>query len=121
MNTVTKTLNLLLVAGMFFAIYIMGSTHEAAELWPTDDPDRTARVMAEREQLPVNVPAWRASDADRGCSEIVPGETFNMPVGSDMLVVTQANERVILSFDEAWERTHNDNRADDVWVIGFCS
>lgn len=116
MNTVATALHTFLGVALASAFLIMGITHDAPVLWDHSDTAEIAQAQRDREAQPVNVPKWNASDAATGCTK---NPTDAAP--SNVLVVTQGNDREIISFDEAWNITHNDNKADDVWVIGFCS
>ena len=53
--------------------------------------------------------------AMRGCRPFREGD-----VSATVAVVRIDNVPVRMGTDEAWERTHNALKADDVWVIGVC-
>lgn len=61
-----------------------------------------------------NVPSWTKADAKAfpGCSD--------HKVLGDVIVVHTDASRERLSFDTAWKITHDNNTANDVWVIGWC-
>lgn len=115
MKYLTKTLSLLMVIGMCCALYITASTHEAPELYPNNGGAESVWVKEQRKNLPKNVPTWEKSDRKFGCTKEQTEE-----IHGTVLVVDQKNDRVLMSFDEADRVAHNENRADDVWVVGFC-
>lgn len=110
MKTFTRYLNTLLVTMLFGVVYVSASTHPADELW-----DRSAPYTGSGEVASSNVPEWEASDAATGC------EPEQFDGFTNVLVVTQANEREIISFDDSWDMGHDDNTANDHWVIGYCN
>jgi hypothetical protein len=62
-----------------------------------------------------NVPSWTPAIARQfpGC------EKAAAAYGS-RVVVKLDGKAYRMSWDESWERTHNENKADDVWVVGSC-
>lgn len=64
---------------------------------------------------PSAAPTWDAEYRER-----FPGCT-NKKRLADIVVVVRMSARVqLMGFNEAWERGTNENRADDVWVVGWC-
>lgn len=114
MNTATKVLNAMLLPMLVLAFLIPAMTHEAPGFDAGTFAEREATAEA-RAAAPVNVPTWKSSDAKFGCTEF-PVEKIH----TNVLIVNQHNERQVISFDEAWDRSHNDTKVDDLWVIGFC-
>jgi hypothetical protein len=60
---------------------------------------------------PVNVPKF---NGEKGCS----AKMFDG--WKNVLVVNTDGKTMKMNFDKAWNVTHNDIWADDVWVIGYC-
>lgn len=117
MTTILRLLpHTLLLLGFSLTAVIPGLTHDAPEAgfvaktlieqWESD------RILA---QKPTNTPTWRSHGGQEGCSRSIPGALFDT-----LLVVTQQGKVVRMSFDRAWKVTHDDSKANDVWVIGNC-
>jgi hypothetical protein len=103
----TWALGLLLLLGT--AVHNM--TWENAELWPGD-----GAVAGVDDHKPSARPLWtpELGRHHHGCT----AERFD---GFRRILVIRGDGRSqALPFDEAWRRTHNRNRADDVWVVGYC-
>lgn len=101
---------LLLAALFLLGTYVAGSTYEA----PTEMGLTGSLNPAVEAQKPFNTPEWTAVDRSE-----FPGCTAHQYLG-DVVIVTQANDRKRVTFDHAWTVTHNQTKADDVWVIGWC-
>ena len=101
-------LNLFLAMAIGIMVWTVISTHEAPEMFPHQD-------RVDRSGAPVNVPVWEKSDP---CTNITKAKKGD--VHETYLVVTQGAERVRMSFTESWAVTHDNTRANDVWVIGYC-
>ncbi|GAB2762213.1 hypothetical protein [Nocardioides pakistanensis] len=100
----------LLTVAVLGSVAITGMTHDAP---------LAGYVGQASPQKPANTPAWSTGDAAAypGCGRVLPvGD-----VPSSVVVVRLTGEVTKMDFDQAWERTHNDNAADDVWVIGACA
>ncbi len=80
---------------------------------------KTGRERPAVEQA-SNTPAWR-SDYDQRFQGCVPAERWprdRMP--GSLVVVRRSSVVERMRFDEAFDRSRNRNRADDVWVVGGC-
>lgn len=78
----------------------------------------TIEVHNARQDAPKNVPTWTEKDA-----KAFPGCTAGDPATAGLVnyvVVKNDASRVEMTFGEAWDRGHDDNRANDVWIIGIC-
>ena len=100
-----------LAAAVLTGTAISGMTHDAP---------LAGYVGRRAPRKPVNVPEW--DDAEHagdyaGCTETLPAGQ----IPSSVVVVRLTGEVTKMDFDQAWERTHNDNAADDVWTIGACA
>ena len=66
----------------------------------------------------ANVPTWTKADA-----KAFPACQARLPEGvipAAVVVVHQDATVERMPFQAAWDATHNDSPADDLWVIGFC-
>jgi hypothetical protein len=79
--------------------------------WGPDQVDRSV--------IPHNIPTWTPAlerqypsfaDIDTKPDDVLPAR---------LLVIDGGNDPSRMSFDEVWQRTHNAERADDVWVVGW--
>jgi hypothetical protein len=79
----------------------------------------TPRPVVEQEvkdfNYPDNVPSWNGQYA-----KDFPMCEKEKALADNLLVITQGNDPVIMPFDKVWEVAKDDNRANDVWVIGDC-
>jgi len=102
-------------AALFFAALaaalIVNSTYAAPEAgWIGS----TAITEMNRADLPHNVPTWTPALAREfpGCSA--------RNALADVVVIKQDGTAVRMSFDAAWQRSHDDEPANDVWRVGAC-
>jgi hypothetical protein len=61
-----------------------------------------------------NVPTWTPAIARQ-----FPGCTAGHAL-APVVAVKLDGRAYRMTFSEAWDRTHNDNIADDVWIVGTC-
>ena len=108
-------LNGLTAAALAAAALVAGLTYDAplAGFAPVDGVAawQYEQIAASK---PANVPTF-ASHGQPGCAPLVEGELVDV-----VLVVTQDGETVRMGFDAAWDRSHDDTWANDVWTIGQC-
>lgn len=79
----------------------------------------TVEVHNARENAPKNIPTWTKADA-----KAHPDCTAGDPATAglvDYIVVKNDGSRVPMTFGEVWDRGHDDNRANDIWIIGICA
>lgn len=100
-----------LAAAVLTGAAISGMTHDAPI---------AGYVGRRAPRKPVNVPEW--DDAEHagdyaGCTETLPAGQ----IPSSVVVVRLSGEVTRMDFDEAWQRTHDLNAANDVWVVGQCA
>ena len=104
--------NLVLAFAAALSLGISASTYAAPEGGYNATEAETAMWLAD---LPVNVPTWETHGGAKGCHEFFPGDLTDT-----VLVVTQQGETVRMDFDAAWAAAHDDETANDLWVIGAC-
>lgn len=106
--------NATLIVAAFAALAVQGGTHDApAAGYAHMSPSEAVTYARVLESKPVNVPTF-ATHGQPGCAP-VDGEP-----AATVLVVTQSGESVRMNFDTAWNRGHDSERANDVWVVGVC-
>lgn len=104
-----RTLNLAVAVAFAAALAIPALTHDAPlGGWTGLD--------ANTETMPINVPEWSATYAEEfpGCTD------RKTATPTDLVVVDQRGEAARVAFDVAWNRGHNAEPADDVFVVGWC-
>lgn len=79
----------------------------------------TVEVHNARLAAPSNIPTWTKADA-KAHPDCVSAEGQDAGF-VDYVVVKNDGSRVFMTFGEVWERGQDDNRANDIWVIGICS
>lgn len=92
-------------------VLALGITHAAA----TSDRMTLAYGYAHRGHVTYD---WSSALAARfpGCRASLPAGT--LPTGFVVQRLDGSVER--MRFDETWRRTHDRDRANDVWVVGQC-
>jgi hypothetical protein len=100
------------------AVAVPAMTHEAPEAGWNASPVEGIGYESMTQAKPANLPTWdrEASAAFPKCEANREGVLY--PV---VVVVTMGGDLSRMSFDEAWGRGTNDERADDVWVVGGCA
>lgn len=118
-RTTAAVLHAALLPVLALAAVIVGITHDA----PTGDFYQKIRSEAARQEFiesrnldePGNQPEWSWVAAEfPSCSP----ETDVL--AEDVVVVDSGAESYRLPFDRAWDLNHDDERANDVWVVGTC-
>lgn len=101
-----------------FAGAVMASavTHAAPVGSFVGERGDSARMVAEK---PVNVPVWGHEHAEQypGCAPTLPEGV----IPATVVAVDLTGEVSRMAFDKAWTATHNDNAADNVWIVGMCA
>lgn len=111
--TYTRTLNLTLAVALVLAFLIPAITHDAPMGGWVGSQGRI-------DTLPTsapNAPEWQPEYAAQfpGCTG------HKTDTAGDLVVYTLRGDLKRVDFGTAWERSHNTDDADDVWVIGWCA
>lgn len=99
------------LAGVVVSAFAVSAIDEAPQGGFTEDGSTSTEVAVK----PPNIPTWHDRYAAR-----FPGCTDHKRLVDTLLVVRLDAELQRMSFDDAWTRTHNENTADDVWIVGWC-
>lgn len=104
MNARTVTRSLKIWSTVAFAVFMMFLAVEPAE-------------KGDFSTQPVNSPSWSQSVAAEfpGCQKQREGD-----VSDTVVVVTQGSDMKRVSTESAYALNTDDERANDVWVIGVC-
>lgn len=106
-------LNLILAASFAVALVVPTVTHDA----PVGGWVGSQGQIDSLPPLAPNLPQWtpRMGRRFRGCSS-----RKSRDLG-DLIVVGLRGDVQRVEFGLAWERNHNAEDADDVWVVGWCA
>lgn len=109
-----KVMNIALMLGTVLALTLPAVSVGQEDWWGTP----SGEVQDYRDSLPHNIPVWTTQDAKQfpHCKAGDPATAGLV----NYVVVKQDASRAFMTFGEAWERGHDDNRANDVWIIGIC-
>lgn len=78
----------------------------------------TIEVHNARVEAPKNIPTFTKADA-KAHPECRAGDPATAGL-TDYLVVKNDGSRVPMTFGEVWDRGHDDNTANDIWIIALC-
>lgn len=101
-------------------VAVSNMTHEAPELWPSDtSPITQMQVEKARDAQPVNVPSWnkQLSRQFDGYQNIEKKPADHIP--SSVVATNIEGKTKTYSFDEAWNRSQDNNEANDLWTVGY--
>lgn len=110
-RTFALLLNAALPLGAAVALAVPAYTWEAPDAgWHGID-------QVDRSKVPANIPTWtpalqRQFPAFQAIADLA-GQ-----VPSQVIAVDLFAEPRVMDFQTAWDRTHDDTRANDVWVVG---
>jgi len=113
-------INLALVPTAALAFGISANTHDAplGDYQPMAPGIAWDAFLQSRAHHPDNVPDWTRATARAypGCEAVQDGVLY------DTVVVVKSDASTVrMPFDKAWALGHDDERANDVWVIGGCA
>ena len=112
-------LNGLIAVAFAGALAVTGLTHEAPEAgYHASTEAEGARFWAkmDAEAGKHTVPTWT-----RAAARSFPNcQKEGIPFGTKVLVVDVQARMQVMDFDEAERRAHNDDYADNIWMIGSC-
>lgn len=106
-----RALNSVLIAGAAAALAIPAYTWQAPESdwWGIDQVDRS--------QVPVNLPTW-TPELQHEYPAFVDIADMGDRFPARLVVIDLFGAARVLDFQTAWDRNHDESRANDVWVVG---
>lgn len=113
---ITRLLGLAAFAAVGFTLSVDGQVHTDSDWW--GEPSVEVHNFRTSE-MPHNIPTWTKADA-KAHPNCHPGDPATAGL-SDYLVVLPNADRVEMTFGEVWDRGQDDNRANDIWVVGLCN